>query len=184
MEHTKQHIQKPFWYVFSFCWSRWIIFSRIDVWPLNLFMCIFDKIPITFFKFPSISSFFLFLYSQHSSFCEDAILLNVQKIFKPDNQQTISPFCHPGHFNFRQTNNFTDPILYHLLFYVSLRGKYEIRLLQFANHCKPNWSLGNALVTVMNIISCCEEYIYSRRHFKFKNCKKWIFNFYNSFSFK
>ena len=123
MEHTKQHIQKPFWYVFSFCWSRWIIFSRIDVWPLNLFMCIFDKIPITFFKFPSISSFFLFLYSQHSSFCEDAILLNVQKIFKPDNQQTISPFCHPGHFNFRQTKNFTDPILYHLLFYVSLRGK-------------------------------------------------------------
>ena len=60
MEHTKQHIQKPFWYVFSFFWSRWIIFSRIDVWPLNLFMCIFDKIPITFFKFPSISSFFCF----------------------------------------------------------------------------------------------------------------------------
>ena len=50
IELTKQHIQKTILIRFFPFWSRWIIFTRIDVWPLNLFMCIFDKIPITFFQ--------------------------------------------------------------------------------------------------------------------------------------
>ena len=69
------------------------------------------------FRIPSIDSL---LYSQHSSFSEDAALSDVQNFFKSNIQQTISTFCHPGHFEFGN-QQFMSPILYYLLLYVPRR---------------------------------------------------------------
>ena len=94
--------------------SRWIIFSRIDVWPLILFMCIFYKIPITF-KFPIAAAAHILQYSNIYHVKMYVFLLNVHWEYRNTNFLRLGNliiFCHPGHSQFTN-QQFICSILFH-----------------------------------------------------------------------
>ena len=106
--------------------SRWIIFSRIDVWPLILFMCIFYKIPITF-KFPIAAAAHLWQYSNiyhvkiYVVFIECALRISKYQLL------TIRQF---DHFLSSRTFTIHEPTIYlfnFVSFFLCLVWRWNMR---------------------------------------------------------